>query len=108
MLIDPGVAALEQLADTIRSAPVKRRFVLLVAERFGWTGTYTRWLSRVDQWCDPDDPHRFPVEAQADAITASGGGAQFLDPLLGLEVKLARQRRSKPVKVEPNRKGRAA
>jgi hypothetical protein len=93
MLADQGDECLEQIRELLRDPVKKHAFVNAFRERRGWVhSTYRRCLARVDQMLVVEDPHFFPVEAQADVIRIVGH-AGFLDPLLALEAKCLRQKR---------------
>ena len=95
--------------DALRHAlsePVrKHRFIDSQRERWGWTCSYRQAQSLVNHWLDGAHSNRFPVEALDDAVRVIGDAA-FLDPLLAIESKEIRRRRSGPVKVQPRSRDR--
>ncbi len=87
----------------------KKAFVDSQREFWGWQCSYRQALARVDQWLNPDDPHRFPVESLEDAVRVIGN-ADFLDDLLALDVRVRRESRRAIRKVEaaPRERRRSA
>ena len=97
---------IDVLRHALRRPSRKHAFVDLQRERWGWQGSYRQAHTRVDQWLDEFDHHRFPVEALEDAVRVIGDAA-FLDPLLHIEAVLLRQKRRDAEEIKTGRMRRA-
>lgn len=104
---DTREIVLAAIEDALRADPLARkRFLDLWRESAGWDASYRQASQRLAHWLDPENPHRFPVEALPDLIRAVGH-ARFLDGLLALELRVQRRARAKRVDRR-ERRGRGA
>lgn len=85
-------ALLDAIVEALSHPGVRRRFVLICIDAFGWRGGYRRGNARVSQWCDPGDPHQFPAVALL-MLVAAAGHARFVDVLLAEEMRVQREQR---------------
>ena len=80
--------------DCLRVGNLRWRFIELQRERaagLGMNTSYRIWLSRYDDWMNPERRHHFPPHAFSDVVRVCGSAA-FCDPWLALEAKSRRQR----------------
>ena len=86
-------ALIRAIDDALRDAPNGlHRFIELERER-RWRCSYRQARDLYSKMVSPDDPHAFDARALPNVIRVVGDAA-FLDVLLGLEQRVARQRRA--------------
>ena len=87
-------ALISAIDEALRAHPLGiLRFLELEAERRHWTCSYRQRRSEYAHWIDPDHPRSFDVRSLANVVRVVGH-AEWLSPLLALEAREMRSRRS--------------
>ena len=89
---------LEAIREALAYPGVRRRFLLLCIDRFGWVGGYRRANARLSQWLDVTDPHHFPAVA-LDLLMEAAGNGRFLDSLFARAAKAELAQRIGPMRT---------